>query len=360
MKKLGSIAVLGSIAFVLLAFSGRLDPLFSADYLPHRYCYLAKPGLVWTNVLTDGLIALSYALIFCCLLWIANRLRQTPTFRPYLWILVAFAVFIVACGATHLMDVVTVWLPVYPLAAAFKVVCALTSIPTAVLFALATPRLASGLINFLRSERQLQAANLELRELSARDALTHLNNRRHFEDVLATEWQRSTRCACPLAVLMMDIDHFKLLNDHYGHLAGDDCLTRVGLALLSRPWRAEDLIARYGGEEFALLLPGSDLRAAEAIAEQLRQTVLDLQIENKNSPVAQIVTMSIGVASVVPVHGDDARELLAAADSALYQAKRNGRNRVESAESASCGEPVLLSSSSLDELDRGIGLLERA
>jgi diguanylate cyclase (GGDEF)-like protein len=336
MKKLVSLAAAGSFVVLLLgSFQAKLAPLFSADYLPHRYCYLAKPSLVWTNVSTDALIAASYGVLFGCLLWIAGKLRKTPRLLPYVWILFAFATFIVACGATHAMEVLTVWWPFYPLSAAVKVICAVASIATAILFAKATPRLARSLIHFLDLEAELQAANAELRELSARDALTHLGNRRHFESVLASEWQRSTRCAYPLAVLMMDIDHFKMLNDLYGHLAGDECLRQVGQVFSSRKWRAEDLIARYGGEEFALLLPGTSLAAAEQIAEELRLAILNLGIPNQNSTVEPFVTMSIGVATHIPEHGQDARELLAAADAALYRAKHNGRNRVE------CAAPVI-------------------
>jgi diguanylate cyclase (GGDEF)-like protein len=330
MKKLVSLALSGSFALVVLTSTRRLSPLFSSDYLPHRYCYLADPRLVWTNVITDGLIALSYAVIFGSLLWIFSRLRGTPRLIPYLWILLSFGAFIVACGATHVMEVITVWWPLYPLSAAVKVICALASIPTAIIFAYTAPQLAKSLIHFLAVDEELQIANMELLDLSIRDPLTHLSNRRRFEITLSSEWQRSTRCTCPIAVLMMDLDHFKGLNDRYGHLAGDDCLRRIGDAFLARKGRAEDVIARYGGEEFALLLPGSDLTSAERIGEELRRAVIDLQIEHQDSPTASVVTMSIGVASRVPKHGDDPRELLAAADAALYRAKHNGRNRVES------------------------------
>ncbi|WP_263385247.1 GGDEF domain-containing protein [Granulicella arctica] len=328
MKRLAVVVTSGCFALVLLGLTGTFEPLFSANYLPHRYCYLAKPELVWTNVITDGLIALSYAVIFGCLMWMVSKLKGTPRLRPYLWILLAFGTFIFACGATHVMEVITVWVPVYPLAAAVKVVAALTSIPTAILFARTTPRLAKSLVHFLVADSELQQANKDLLELSARDALTDLNNRRRFEGVLATEWQRSTRQPCSLALLMIDVDHFKMLNDRYGHLAGDECLRRMGQVFSSRKWRAEDVIARYGGEEFALLLPGSDCQAAAKIGEELRLAVMELQIKNENSPVAPIVTISIGVASRIPEYGQDPRELLGDADAALYRAKDQGRNQV--------------------------------
>ena len=122
--------------------AGALSSLFSANYLPHRYCYLAQPGLVWTNVITDALIALSYGVIFVCLISISYSLRSLEAVHEYLWIAVAFGAFIVACGATHLMEVVTIWWPVYPFSAAVKVVCAAASVPTAILFARISPALA--------------------------------------------------------------------------------------------------------------------------------------------------------------------------------------------------------------------------
>lgn len=149
MKKIIGLIAAGFIVFAGASYSGWFPSLFSSNYLPHRYCYLAQPGLVWTNVAMDSLIAISYALIFACLIWIAGKLRGIPDIRAYLWIFLSFGMFIVACGATHLMEVVTVWWPVYPLSAAVKVVCAAASIPTAILFARVTPALARNIRRFL-------------------------------------------------------------------------------------------------------------------------------------------------------------------------------------------------------------------
>ncbi len=133
----------------VLAYTGVFSPLVAANYLPHRYCYLAQPGLIWTNVVTDGLIAGSYALIFGCLFWVAAKLRWIPAIHDYLWIFFAFGSFILACGATHVMEIVTVWWPAYRLSAAVKVVCAAASVPTAVLFARVTPALAANVRRFV-------------------------------------------------------------------------------------------------------------------------------------------------------------------------------------------------------------------
>ena len=144
-------AALTVLGLELLAHTGVLARLFSPQYLPHRYCYLQQPWLVWTNVTMDGLIAISYGSIFLSLFWVAGQLRAIQDLRTYLWILIAFGTFIVACGATHLMELITVWWPVYPLAAVVKVVCAAASVPTAILFARAAPELATNIRHFLQT-----------------------------------------------------------------------------------------------------------------------------------------------------------------------------------------------------------------
>ena len=148
-KKLLALSAFGIVVAGILAQTGALRALFSSSYVPHRYCYLAQPGLVWTNVVMDGLIGLSYAIIFSALFWIANRLRGVPDLRGYLWIFISFGTFIVACGATHIMEIVTVWIPVYPLSATVKVICAAASVPTAILFTRAAPALARAIGSFL-------------------------------------------------------------------------------------------------------------------------------------------------------------------------------------------------------------------
>ena len=157
LKTLVGIGVAGALGVVEFTRSGPLSSLFSSHYLPHRYCYLAQPGLVWTNAVADGLIAISYALLFGCLFWLAGKVRHAAVLHPYLWIFIGFGSFILACGVTHGMEIVTIWWPVYPLAAAFKVVCAAISVSTAVLFVKATPSLAGNIlfvIDSLARERQ--------------------------------------------------------------------------------------------------------------------------------------------------------------------------------------------------------------
>jgi len=184
----------------------------------------------------------------------------------------------------------------------------------------------------LERGRQLESANAQLQELSNRDDLTGVANRRRFEEILDAEWRRAARTNAPLALLMADIDHFKPYNDAYGHQTGDLCLKRAAEAMAGSLQRAGDLLARYGGEEFVVILPAHDLAEAAEVAERLRARVEALAIPTEVSDVSPYVTISIGVA--VAEAGKLARpeELVAAADAALYRAKREGRNRVRLAE----------------------------
>ncbi|WP_446812271.1 diguanylate cyclase domain-containing protein (plasmid) [Methylomonas sp. 2BW1-5-20] len=163
------------------------------------------------------------------------------------------------------------------------------------------------------------------------DALTHLSNRRRFDEQLKLEWKRSQRERIPLSVLIMDIDYFKQFNDHYGHGGGDTCLQKVARAMRSALNRPADLLARYGGEEFIAILPQTDQLGAIATGERMRVSVELLKIPHQHSLVAPIVTISVGVATHTP-KGEmtDASALLQAADQQLYQAKSNGRNCVAS------------------------------
>lgn len=175
---------------------------------------------------------------------------------------------------------------------------------------------------------QLQEAYRAMELQATRDSLTGLSNRRRFDEVLQQEWQRAVREKSSVALLMLDADRFKAYNDHYGHLAGDEALRHVAAAMLSVVHRPTDLVARYGGEEFAILLPGSDQAGAYLLAEQVRQAVLDLSIAHIRSR-GGTMTISVGCSAMVPQTNSDPSELIREADSALYAAKQNGRNRVE-------------------------------
>ncbi|MBI1842158.1 MAG: diguanylate cyclase [Verrucomicrobia bacterium] len=177
-------------------------------------------------------------------------------------------------------------------------------------------------------QKKLEASNAVLRQLSTHDGLTGLSNRRHFDEVFDREWRRCLRSGKEMSLVMIDIDGFKLFNDHYGHQGGDDCLRMVGQAIQKGMLRGGDLAARYGGEEFAVVLPETDLEGAAAVAERLRARVEDLHMAHEKSPCADHVTISIGVASCLPSLKNSLETLASEADRALYQAKRSGRNRV--------------------------------
>jgi diguanylate cyclase (GGDEF)-like protein len=176
----------------------------------------------------------------------------------------------------------------------------------------------------------LSIANIRLREAlriqSVRDALTGLYNRRYLEEMLDREVRRASRSEQSLGVLMIDLDHFKRFNDTHGHEAGDAVLRETG-SLLAAGVRAEDFVCRYGGEEFVVILPTADAAAARARAERLRTRMRELTIIHRGSSLG-MVTISVGVAAF-PQHGMSPKDLMAAADAALYQAKRGGRDRVE-------------------------------
>jgi diguanylate cyclase (GGDEF)-like protein len=175
---------------------------------------------------------------------------------------------------------------------------------------------------------ELERSNHQLAALSSTDALTGLANRRRFDEVWAEEWQRAARNGLALALILIDVDHFKAYNDHHGHQAGDDCLRGVAAVLAREARRAGELVARYGGEEFVVVLPGIDAAEARDFAERLRAAVEAEAIPHGHAPAGPYVTLSMGVASSQPRHEADAEALLKDADVALYLAKRHGRNRV--------------------------------
>ena len=182
------------------------------------------------------------------------------------------------------------------------------------------------------TNRDLRSLNEELRRISLSDGLTGIANRRYFDEFLEREWQRAKREKASLALVMVDIDFFKAYNDTYGHIAGDDCLKLIASMLEAMPKRASDIVARYGGEELAVVLPETDEQGAEIVAEKVRAGVEKLGIEHKQSSISKYVTVSVGVAVIIPEQETLPSAIIAAADQALYQAKREGRNRIQMAE----------------------------
>jgi diguanylate cyclase (GGDEF)-like protein len=173
----------------------------------------------------------------------------------------------------------------------------------------------------------LEANNASLKLLALSDGLTGLANRRHFDQRLGAEFKRAIREQSAIALVMFDVDYFKPYNDRHGHVAGDAVLQAVGKAVQAGPRRPGDIAARFGGEEFAILLPGTGLDGAMAVAEAVRAAIAGLELAHVGSPL-RTVTVSAGVHAIVPARGQAARSLIEAADRSLYQAKAAGRNRV--------------------------------
>lgn len=184
------------------------------------------------------------------------------------------------------------------------------------------------LIEQSRLYRQLEEANRALQKLAASDGLTQVANRRRFDEYLEQEWRRAIREQVPLSLILCDIDSFKRFNDTYGHQAGDDCLKQVAAAIQQTLKRPADLAARYGGEEFAMILPHTEANGAVQLAEAVRLHIQALAIPHLNSQVSQSVTLSLGVASMIPQLNQSSSSLVTLADKALYQAKAAGRDRV--------------------------------
>jgi len=175
------------------------------------------------------------------------------------------------------------------------------------------------------TERKLSEEKVE--ELLRTDSLTEIANRHRFDEFLDQEWRRAMRAGHRFSLLLLDIDHFKAFNDHYGHQRGDEALHAVAGALAALVGRASDLVARYGGEELAIILGNSTQEQAVEIADRALEAIRNLEIAHKHSDVGPIVTVSVGVATMTPAEGDKPEQLVAAADEALYKAKDQGRDR---------------------------------
>ena len=183
------------------------------------------------------------------------------------------------------------------------------------------------LLQFEIKNREESRKRLE--ELAYIDSLTKIANRRYFEEFLEKEWNYCKRNQRELSIILLDIDFFKQYNDTYGHQAGDLCLQKIASCLDDELNRSHDLVARYGGEEFICILPNTNKEDAINIATKLNSAVQKLEIPHKNSKVSNIITISLGVSTVIPKDILEQTKLMKKADNALYVAKANGRNRVE-------------------------------
>ncbi|NEQ72531.1 MAG: diguanylate cyclase [Okeania sp. SIO2C9] len=174
--------------------------------------------------------------------------------------------------------------------------------------------------------QQLETANEKLFQFATLDGLTKIANRRLFDQYIHREWRRMAREKAPISLIFCDVDYFKLYNDTYGHPAGDKCLQKIAKAIKAKVKRPGDLVARYGGEEFVVVLPRTDAKGGYYVAESIRRRVMNLNLVNTASKVSPFVTLSLGVASAIPLPEFPLEKLIKTADEALYQAKQEGRN----------------------------------
>ncbi|HZJ83552.1 MAG TPA: diguanylate cyclase [Clostridia bacterium] len=179
------------------------------------------------------------------------------------------------------------------------------------------------------SRRKLEKANHTLEQMTRKDPLTGLWNRRHYDEAIEIEWHGCLRYKRPIALMILDIDYFKKYNDCYGHIAGDECLIKIAQAVDALFRRSSDLIIRYGGEEFVILMPAAEKDEATKMAGRVLEKIEELNILHERSPISSRVSVSIGITSMVPEHHHSYKELLLTADKALYQAKSAGRNRYQ-------------------------------
>ena len=186
-----------------------------------------------------------------------------------------------------------------------------------------------GVIGAITDITDIRRMQDELKTLSLKDSLTGIYNRRGFEEMSTRIWKESSRNKNSVSIIMLDIDKFKLYNDHYGHQAGDECLRQIAEKLEKSCKRPSDIVARYGGEEFIIFLPDTDIEGARTVAENIKKNIQDMGIEHVESKHGGRVTVSLGIASTMPEDEDEMENLIGTADKMLYQAKERGRNRVE-------------------------------
>ncbi len=321
-----------------------LKYILDGSFMPHGHCLLWRSDLLFLHVTGDILTAFSYLVIPLALITLVKR-RNDLSFD---WIFQLFAGFILFCGITHLISLVNVWHGFYFIEGMAKFVTGLISVTTAIMIwrlmpvalsvpsrldlvtknqALAEAQLELEITNAKLEERVAQRTS-ELQKLAITDPLTGLLNRRELITRLENEIERSQRYDSPLSILLLDLDFFKSINDHHGHITGDRVLIDAAQTF-GNLCRLSDQIGRYGGEEFLLVLPNTSQADAATLAERIRLQITKNHIATING---QSITYSgsIGVCEYQP--GVLLEDFINQADTALYQAKLNGRNRVVTAD----------------------------
>lgn len=317
-----------------------VDKLFNGSFMPHGHCLQWLPDLLFLHVSGDVLTVIAYFVIPLALIYLVKK-RTDLAFN---WIFIMFAAFIFLCGVSHLTALINIWQGFYYIEGIAKFTTGLISILTAIMIWRLIPRALAIPSNDefrTKNEALLQAQNellesnqlLELRvlertseleRLTMTDALTGVMNRRGLIDNLTAEIERAERYHHHLSLLMIDMDHFKDVNDKYGHLSGDAVLIEVA-NILSDTCRTSDFLGRYGGEEFLLLLPETGTEEASQLAERIRGAIEQHRF-CQDDDVDISLTCSIGVTEFRV--NQTQTNLLQSVDRMLYSAKESGRNRV--------------------------------
>ncbi|WP_339669126.1 GGDEF domain-containing protein [Dasania marina] len=309
-----------------------LNRLFDGSLMPHGHCLLWREDLLFLHLSGDALTFISYASIPVALIYMVRK-RQDLHINGFF---ILFATFIAFCGISHAIGILNIWYGYYFIEGLAKFLTGIVSILTAIMFWRLMPTImaipSSKLLaqrneELLIMQRQLREANKELELHSSKlrgqaniDSLTGVNNRRLILKLLTQDIERSARHQRDLSILMIDLDHFKIINDKYGHQMGDRVLS-IAARTIVQACRESDLVGRYGGEEFLVILPETNKAAAFELAERIRK-----QVEQQPREIDILVSCSIGVGYL---HKDqDSTALIKEADDALLQAKEMGRNRV--------------------------------
>ena len=313
-----------------------LDYIFDGSFMPHGYCFSWRKDLLFMMIVGNTLTFLSYSLIPVALVHLVKK-RKDLTFNG---IFLLFAAFIASCGLTHALEIVNIWHGYYSLQGIVQMMTGLISALTAfVLWRLIPSILAipsrevlneqneklrqahEELANANRNlEQKVRERTESLQQLANTDQLTQIKNRRAILETLEYEVQQTGRQARSLSVLMLDIDHFKVVNDTFGHLEGDQILVKVA-QVVSQACRKTDSVGRYGGEEFLIVLPETSISDANDLAERIRVSMMECLSKNGDA-----LTCSIGVSTLMA--GEGVLELIKVADDRVYIAKNQGRNRV--------------------------------
>jgi diguanylate cyclase (GGDEF)-like protein len=317
-----------------------LEQIFTDRFMPHGHCLEWRSDLLFLYVAGDVFTIIAYAVIPLALVYLVKK----RTDLSYDWICLMFATFIFLCGISHLLSLLNIWHGYYYIEGISKLATGLISIVTAIMVwrlmpkALAIPsndefRAKNHLLEeaqkkLIKSnqllEKRVMERTKELAHMARTDALTNILNRGGLMENLSTEIERSSRYQRSLTLLMVDLDHFKYVNDNYGHPVGDTVLAEAA-AILKSACRATDSLGRYGGEEFLILLPETSMSEATELAERIRS-----QVEQHHfcsgSPNELMLTCSIGVTS--HQHKQTQSSLLKSVDDMLYNAKKSGRNKV--------------------------------